>query len=973
MKPEDFTDFYREIHGHDPFPWQRDLPQQIVSQGAWPALVDVPTGLGKTSLIDVGVFLAALDADRPGAERLGRRRVFFVVDRRIVVDQAEKHAKRIADGLANAETGSVAAEVAARLLTLGRPTGEDPLLPVVKMRGGTSWDASWLSRPDLPGIVTGTVDQVGSRLFFRGYGVSVRRRPIDAALVGTDSLILVDEAHLATALTTSLTSASSYDSSTQLLGAPKPVVVRLTATSDDNGGGWAPSFDEEAHLADPVASMRLIASKGLRLETAPKAAAVKALADAAASESTQPGARVLVICNTIDRARAVHARLLKVLPTQSAPMLLIGRSRKYEREAVVDQVLALFGADRVDSPDTAVLVATQTVEVGIDLDATALITESASWDALVQRIGRVNRRGERGGTVVVVDDDDPKPPVYGQARVITADYLRAVLAESEGALDVSPLALRRMTPPKDAAFQRAAAPYLLPSHLDAWTRTNPAPVNDAPLDAYLHGIDRGVAPVSLAWRNGLLLADDLSALMSPAEATRVIDAVPVRVEEMVEVPLAAVRRWLAGERSVPLSDWDDEDDWAAFGDDYSGQVLRRETHADGTSSWVWVSGNAIRPGDTLVVPSERGGLDQYGWAPASKDPVLDVAELAAIDRGQPILRLDDRLPQRLGLESLPDGFWEQIRSWQNTDDPESRCLLAHKCGDEIRSWLARVPIALSPWDRGDGRTLTRRQELVQAMEKAQLDEAVGSGRRSVREVQSVVAPVAVMRPPNGTLTAWREASDDTADGTVHLDKRVELDVHGTAVAERALEIARNLRLSEDLVRAVGDAARWHDIGKSDPRFQAMLFGGDPVRAAIADKPLAKSGMPPGDMQRHRDARQRSGMPRGARHESWSHALVAAHFAGLAAGYEGDADLVLHLVASHHGHARPLLPAVVDDANHQLVSSIDEIRVDAALPKQVDLNHAQRFQDLNKRYGRWGLALLEAVVRCADMTVSGEGS
>ena len=86
MKPEDFTDFYREIHGHDPFPWQRDLPQQIVSQGAWPALVDVPTGLGKTSLIDVGVFLAALDADRPGAERLGRRRVFFVVDRRIVVD-----------------------------------------------------------------------------------------------------------------------------------------------------------------------------------------------------------------------------------------------------------------------------------------------------------------------------------------------------------------------------------------------------------------------------------------------------------------------------------------------------------------------------------------------------------------------------------------------------------------------------------------------------------------------------------------------------------------------------------------------------------------------------------------------------------------------------------------------------------------------------------------------------------------------
>ncbi|MEZ5087957.1 MAG: helicase-related protein [Tessaracoccus sp.] len=165
---------------------------------------------------------------------------------------------------------------------------------------------------------------------------------------------------------------------------------------------------------------------------------------------------MLVVCNTIDRARDVHSHLVKSLPKGSDPLLLIGRSRQYEREAIVERVLGLFGADRAESSDTAVLVATQTVEVGIDLDATTLVTESASWDALVQRLGRVDRRGNSGGTVIVVDDDDPKPPVYGESRKATANYLRTLLACSEDGLDVSPLALRQLVPPGEAFVERAA-------------------------------------------------------------------------------------------------------------------------------------------------------------------------------------------------------------------------------------------------------------------------------------------------------------------------------------------------------------------------------------------------------------------------------------------------------------------------------------------------------------------------------------
>ena len=79
------------------------------------------------------------------------------------------------------------------------------------------------------------------------------------------------------------------------------------------------------------------------------------------------------------------------------------------------------------------------------------------------------------------------------------------------------------------------------------------------------------------------------------------------------------------------------------------------------------------------------------------------------------------------------------------------------------------------------------------------------------------------------------------------------------------------------------------------------------------------------------------------------------------------------MASHHGHARPLLPPVDDHGTAKLEASIDGTSVVVDLPRGVRLSDADRFARLNRRYGRWGLALLETVVRCADMTVSSEGS
>ena len=72
------------------------------------------------------------------------------------------------------------------------------------------------------------------------------------------------------------------------------------------------------------------------------------------------------------------------------------------------------------------------------------------------------------------------------------------------------------------------------------------------------------------------------------------------------------------------------------------------------------------------------------------------------------------------------------------------------------------------------------------------------------------------------------------------------------------------------------------------------------------------------------------------------------------------DLILHLIAAHHGRARPHFPA--------------EEAFDPEYPESAVSEAAravsERFVRLQRRYGRWGLAYLESLVRAADAQASG---
>jgi CRISPR-associated endonuclease/helicase Cas3 len=79
MHAPSFHAIFRALTDNDPFPWQEKLFSRLAA-GDLPRHCDVPTGLGKTSVI--AVWLAALAASLLAPERCGRvpRRLAYIVD-----------------------------------------------------------------------------------------------------------------------------------------------------------------------------------------------------------------------------------------------------------------------------------------------------------------------------------------------------------------------------------------------------------------------------------------------------------------------------------------------------------------------------------------------------------------------------------------------------------------------------------------------------------------------------------------------------------------------------------------------------------------------------------------------------------------------------------------------------------------------------------------------------------------------------
>jgi CRISPR-associated endonuclease/helicase Cas3 len=206
-----------------------------------------------------------------------------------------------------------------------------------------------------------------------------------------------------------------------------------------------------------------------------------------------------------------------------------------------------------------------------------------------------------------------------------------------------------------------------------------------------------------------------------------------------------------------------------------------------------------------------------------------------------------------------------------------------------------------------------------------------------------------------------DSGGDESSAGVPVRLQKHLDDVAQVVAQNAAALVIEPALRESLIQA----AKVHDCGKADRRFQALLHGGDPMAAQFAPVLLAKGAQARESRSVRRAQWARSGLPDGFRHE-----LVSLLLLGQDARLRDD-ELALHLVASHHGRCRPFAPVVLDDGgdlqyNGWRVSGTER---HTRAPHRLDAGVSDRFWRLSRRYGWWGLAWLETLLRLSDWQAS----
>jgi CRISPR-associated endonuclease/helicase Cas3 len=968
MTPDDFPAFFEAVHGHLPFPWQARLACQVAQDG-WPAVLAVPTASGKSSAIDVAVFTLALQAGRRLAERSVPLRVFLVIDRRIVVDQAAKHANQLRKKLESSSSPLVA-EVARRLREFGGPGP----LHVSALRGGMYRDETWARAPNQPTVCVSTVDQVGSRLLFRGYGLSEYRRPVHAGLAGHDALYLIDEAHLSEPFLETLSAVGRYR---VLAESPVPgpfVVVEMSATPHSDGDRFCLGPDDRENQ---VLRARLAAPKPALLVSDPARFEAEAAARAREALGRQGTFVVGVVVNRVASARQIFEELRDQRGAEA--VLLTGRVRPWDRQRLLDKYLDRVQAGRVRGPDIPPLfvVATQTVEVGADLDFDFLVTEAAPLPALRQRFGRLDRLGQfgQGAGVILHRRAKDTDPIYADELKETWKWLKGQVGKGEEAVidfgidALNSLLERSPSPPKPEARH---APVMLPAHLDTWGQTCPTPRPDPDVSPFLHGADAlEAADVTVVWRADLAWENSNDHDKVERDWVDTVRVSRPVVLEGLPVAAGSARAWLKGLAAVEMADLEG---CAPASEEGRGRSHRPVLRWRGPDDSVLVGPDDIRPGDTLVVPSAYGGADCFGWAPGLRNPVMDIGDPcfnwmadATPDSGrpQPIrLRLHTALYHQLLTASVisddvarPEVFEKHLVAACRAieDDGEWR--------DDVR-WLLNAFGEVIGGNRLMAATIARFQDSLERLKPVPYPRGLVLTLRVQPGFSGAPAPL----PPEAADAGEPTAEDDAASLVC---QPMTLEEHTAGVASRVREFARGCGLDDRLVLVLERAAQLHDLGKADHRFQAMLYG-DEV-AAAAGGILAKSGMDREDQRAFREAWRLSRLPKGFRHEFVSVALIRGHQEALLRDLAvKERELVEYLVGTHHGRGRAFAPVVSERDPEPVALEWEGTRLSTSPDHRLwrlGSGWTDLFWRLVRRYGYWGLAYLEAVLVLADQARS----
>lgn len=917
---DEFGVFFAALNeGHDPFSWQEEVLDHICEHGVWPERINAPTGSGKSSVVDIHLFANALAA--VGAAPRVPRRLCVTVGRRALVDSQATRADKILGDLKDAladESGEpgILRRVAEALQSFQTRNDDQRSAPfeVGHIRGE-------LSNRNLPvtdisacAIIAATPDMYGSRALFRGYGSTKAARPRETALLTMDTVMVLDEAHMNRQLLHTTQRIAELQKREVNLGVPTLQVVETTATpSTGDSESTTLGVDIEALDSpnDKELHRRVYSHKELVLRPIDKwdgkpgnAATVKAAVDAIkdflAHREVGKGSEVAhtvgCIVNHVRTAISIKEELAKDL-AEDEVQLLVGRMRPYDLKKLHPDLFTTEGDKSVK-----VVVATQTLEVGIDVEFADLVTELAPASSLAQRFGRVNRLGHRDDSKVVVIEPASGDSVKKDAppyRAVDLSNAYAWLEALNGAENpsVNPAAMVKNPPvqssPERLLYQRPEWPDLL-----EFSRTDENPYDEPDLDLWLH--DSLEAETAMG---GVIVRDNLPSNTSAAMEILKTSYFAPRDEETFPANLKILKEIL---------DYQDE----------HGVKPRKFLYRQGEIS-LWQdadqgeeSSQTLAPGDVLIldmgsIPFTNQGIavtqrelpskkDELKAVPFLDDDELCVAELYVYEK---CADREERFRKYLGLS--PDEVAELLDS-QASDGQKviaSELSTEAEGGQEVIAWYADVT----------------------------------DDKKSIE----------------GSDIAQELAPTDP----------VLLDDHQNDVAERTRQLAENLGLAPEFSEALELAAKYHDEGKRDLRFQQML-GADPDADA-----LAKSG--------HRSvaeayrARSRSALPRGWRHEQLSALMVAASPEKVGE----HRDLVLRIIGCSHGHGRF---SFAHDAGFLLKEGYLPEGTDyEALKEQAtrlfNVGYWDNLMEQTSRtYGPYATAYLEAVERAADAQISREG-
>ncbi len=942
LATSDFSTFFEETHGHPPFKWQSKLAEQVCTAGEWPQALNLPTAAGKTSVIDIAVFHLALESAKK-QNRKAPMRIVFVVDRRLVVDDAFRHACKIAKNIRESQ-GRVSRQIAKLLKNTsfhGVP------LEVVKIRGGMPQENDWVRTPTQPSVIISTVDQAGSRLLFRGYGVSDSMKPIHAGLLGSDVLYILDEAHTSKPFCDTLKSIQAMQPENAML--PFKFVF-MSATLADKSSSWPNSKDKMFN--DDKLQKRISAHKYAELITTNMDKQREKFVESAFKLAEGDSVKSIgVVVNRVKMARDVFSLIGRRIEQNSrykgcVVHLLIGRARPLERDTFVkNSIEAIRGEAEIMPGKKVFFVATQCVEVGVDVSFDAMVTQIAPVDSLCQRFGRLNRFGNNNSSNAVIiaikqELSSNKPdPVYG--KVLPHVWKHLEEHADENIVDFG-IKYFKLPEGEDIIAPRADTVTLNPLYLQFWAQTRPPPNPDPAPQFFLHGRESKSPDIQLIWRVDITGETE-------TDQTLVNPPSPL---EAVSIPVWTAKKWLSSETDYSLSDMEGVLESEGSGSD--GRVVRWA--GNGTEH---IDSGSIKPGDVILVPSTRGGCDRYGWDDNSRVPVSDIGiEANIIHRRRLGIRLNEEFVKSVCGSDVCDQVKKIIAEYSESGNTGDLLNGIHSIEGIPTMWKGMLNIMK--------RNIKSTDVKIVVSGDAALVQGVTYKRKvTLEEIKEIFSS-----DPDSDMYGYAQNEIHGGESTTEEEyksamgtKPIDLLRHCKGVQEHVEAFGTSVGMNKKILKDIELAALLHDAGKAEKRVQALLRKQDPDEL-LDDKLIAKGTSSIDSKKEYEKFLDLARLPSGYRHECWSVNIARSH---PSMKNSHDHQLVEYLIGTHHGYGRPVFPIVSGKyADYSRTFRFDGVKAVSNYDlMRIDSGWIEMVEHLCQKYGYWQLAYMEAMIRLAD--------